>query len=189
MSRESSIDEDDVTMTELSTDEDYTQYPSQEFTRLVDKLRRSGHVDLSMDCVWQTSSTKTPHNVYNLIDGDSATYWQSDAEQPHLITVSLAASHVVTHIAMHLDYTLDTNYTPEIVTVRTALAPYLFSDVAELQLTEPVGWQLVDLTKEETMDGARGRWVRHVQFLISENHHGGKDCHVRQVVIIGRPVG
>ncbi|KAG9396632.1 Anaphase-promoting complex, subunit 10 (APC10) [Carpediemonas membranifera] len=162
------------------------EFSPGDFKRFTDRIKQSGYVDISKECVWLTSSSKPPHNAYNLIDNDLNSYWQSDAEQPHMVTISFPSSVVLSHICIFFDYSQDTNYTPEVMTIRSALGPYLLADLTQLVVSEPHGWYVIDLKGHTELDGASGVRMRYLQMLITENHQGGKDSHLRQIRLFTR---
>lgn len=51
-------------------------------------------------------------------DNNLETYWQSDASQPHTISIQFTQKQLVSDILLYVDYKQDESYTPHKISVR-----------------------------------------------------------------------
>lgn len=127
--------------------------------------------------VWTLSTAKHGNGVAQLRDNNFETFWQSDGQQPHLITIQF---HKLTHVRrldLYLDYKLDESYTPQVMQVRSGLstAMHQMIKVKDIEVEEPSGWINTNLDVKTLC----------LQIAILSNHQNGRDTHVRQVNVWG----
>merc|ERR1712178_10478 len=67
---------------------------------------------------WAVSSCKTNHGVQHLRDLEFDTYWQSEGQQPHLISVRFPVEMHFSFLRFYIDEPSDESYTPERISVR-----------------------------------------------------------------------
>ena len=130
--------------------------------------------------VWSVSSQKSGFGLRNMRDNLLDTYWQSDGQLPHLITVLFRKKTVVSDISIFLDHEKDESYTPSLLLVRCGSS---FSDVRivdAVQLHEPKGWVVIEVRKSE---GDRMLKAFLFQVVIIKNHQNGRDSHIRQIKV------
>jgi anaphase-promoting complex subunit 10 len=67
---------------------------------------------------WSISSCKPGFGVEQLRDNNLETYWQSDASQPHTISIQFTHKQLISDILLYVDYKQDESYTPQKISVR-----------------------------------------------------------------------
>ncbi|KAK4159699.1 putative anaphase-promoting complex subunit 10 [Cladorrhinum sp. PSN259] len=129
------------------------------------------------------SSHKPGNGVAELLSDDPEKYWQSDGQQPHLLTIHFLRRVEIRAIRFYVDYTQDESYTPTNIVLYAGTGQHDLLQFAEMPLTNPVGWQ--DVPIANCGGGHDGNslscWV--VQMLVKENHQNGKDTHIRGIKI------
>jgi len=127
--------------------------------------------------VWTLSTAKHGNGVSQLRDGNLDTFWQSDGQQPHLITIQF---HKLTHVQrldLYLDYKLDESYTPQQIQIRSGtITSNQMIKIHDLDIEEPSGWICTALDVKTLC----------LQIAIIANHQNGRDTHLRQVKVWGR---
>ncbi|KAK4101780.1 galactose-binding like protein [Parathielavia hyrcaniae] len=129
------------------------------------------------------SSHRPGNGVAELLSDDLDKYWQSDGQQPHLLTIHFLRCVEIRTIRFYVDYNQDESYTPTHIVFYAGTGHHDLIQFAEVPLTNPVGWQ--DVPIADSGGGADGHslccWM--VQVLIKENHQNGKDTHIRGIKI------
>ncbi|KAK4038894.1 galactose-binding domain-like protein [Parachaetomium inaequale] len=129
------------------------------------------------------SSHRPGNGVAELLSDDLDKYWQSDGQQPHLLTIHFLRRVEIRAIRFYVDYNQDESYTPTHVVFCAGTGHHDLIQFAEVPLTSPVGWQ--DVPIADSGGGADGHslccWI--VQMHIKENHQNGKDTHIRGIKI------
>ncbi|KAL2265119.1 hypothetical protein VTJ83DRAFT_6219 [Remersonia thermophila] len=132
---------------------------------------------------FSVSSYRPGNGVPELLSDDLDKYWQSDGQQPHILTIHFLRRVEIRAIRFYVDYAQDESYTPTHVVFYAGTGHHDLIQFAELPLANPVGWQ--DVPIEGSGGGADGNslccWI--VQMHIKENHQNGKDTHIRGVKI------
>ncbi|AEO71022.1 uncharacterized protein THITE_2070828 [Thermothielavioides terrestris NRRL 8126] len=127
------------------------------------------------------SSHRPGNGVAELLSDDLDKYWQSDGQQPHLLTVHFLRRVEIRAIRFYVDYNQDESYTPAHIVFLAGTGHHDLIQFAEVPLTHPVGWQ--DVPIADCGGGADGHslccWI--VQMHIKENHQNGKDTHIRGI--------
>ncbi|KAK3356768.1 galactose-binding domain-like protein [Lasiosphaeria hispida] len=129
------------------------------------------------------SSHKPGNGVEELLSDDLDKYWQSDGQQPHLLTIHFLRRVEIRAIRFYVDYNKDESYTPTHVIFYAGTGHHDLIQFAEVPLTNPVGWQ--DVPIADCGGGPDGHslccWI--VQVHVKENHQNGKDTHIRGIKI------
>ncbi|KAK4120371.1 galactose-binding like protein [Parathielavia appendiculata] len=129
------------------------------------------------------SSHRPGNGVAELLSEDLDKYWQSDGQQPHLLTIHFLRRVEIRTIRFYVDYNQDESYTPTHIVFYAGTGHHDLIQFAEVPLTNPVGWQ--DVPIADSGGGADGHslccWM--VQMHIKENHQNGKDTHIRGIKI------
>ncbi|EGO56190.1 hypothetical protein NEUTE1DRAFT_44798 [Neurospora tetrasperma FGSC 2508] len=129
------------------------------------------------------SSHKPGNGVEELLTEDLDKYWQSDGQQPHLLTIHFLRRVEIRAIRFYVDYNLDESYTPTNIVWYAGTGHHDLIEFADVKLTNPVGWQ--DVPIANCGGGPDGHslccWI--VQAHIKENHQNGKDTHIRGIKI------
>ncbi|KAH6851335.1 galactose-binding domain-like protein [Chaetomium sp. MPI-CAGE-AT-0009] len=129
------------------------------------------------------SSHRPGNGVAELLSDDLDKYWQSDGQQPHLLTIHFLRRVEIRAIRFYVDYNQDESYTPTHIVFYAGTGHHDLIQFAETPLTNPAGWQDVPIT--DSGGGADGNslccWM--VQMHIKENHQNGKDTHIRGIKI------
>lgn len=68
--------------------------------------------------VWTLSSAKQGNGVDQLRDNQISTFWQSDGQQPHFISIQFLKKIKLSEICMYLDFKTDESYTPQKIAIR-----------------------------------------------------------------------
>ncbi|KAM7199719.1 galactose-binding like protein [Naviculisporaceae sp. PSN 640] len=129
------------------------------------------------------SSHKPGNGVAELLSDDLDKYWQSDGQQPHLLTIHFIRRVEIRAIRFYVDYNQDESYTPTNIIFHAGTGPHDLTQFAEMPLVNPVGWQ--DVPVAGCGGGADGDSLccYIVQMHIKENHQNGKDTHIRGIKI------
>ncbi|KAL2018984.1 hypothetical protein VTK56DRAFT_10209 [Thermocarpiscus australiensis] len=129
------------------------------------------------------SSHKPGNGVEELLSEDLDKYWQSDGQQPHLLTIHFLRRVEIRAIRFYVDYNQDESYTPTHIVFYAGTGHHDLIQFAEVPLSNPVGWQ--DVPIAGCGGGPDGNslccWI--VQMHIKENHQNGKDTHIRGIKI------
>lgn len=146
----------------------------------------SDSVEIGDQAVWILSSAKLGNGVDQLRDNDTATFWQSDGTIPHLITIQFMKKTRVSQIAMYLDFKSDESYTPNKIQIKGGLNLQDQKEILLVELKEPQDWFVFPL-KAKLGDGTEKPYVytMNIQIVFLQNHHMGKDVHIRQIKING----
>lgn len=124
---------------------------------------------------WTLSSAKAGFGVEQLRDDSVDTYWQSDGQQPHTVTVQFPRKMEVELVALYLDFGLDESYTPSRLSLRAGTGLHDLQEVKAVELAEPKGWVQVPLSVR----------ANALQLVIVANHQNGRDSHVRLMRVFG----
>ncbi|KAJ2819938.1 Anaphase-promoting complex subunit 10 [Coemansia furcata] len=136
--------------------------------------------DISRIPFWTVSSSKQGLGVSNLADNNTDTYWQSDGQQPHTVTVKFRSRHQIHAISFYADIEKDESYTPCKVRILTGTTPYDLQLIKDLGLeTEPRGW--IDLPLDESV------MAHLVKIEFPLNYENGRDVRIRGLRLWGPP--
>jgi anaphase-promoting complex subunit 10 len=152
-------------------------------------------VEIGEQAVWILSSAKLGNGVDQLRDNDTATFWQSDGTIPHLINIQFMKKTRVSQIAMYLDFKSDESYTPNKISIKGGLNLQDLKEISLVELKEPQEWFIFPLKAKLTDGGEKYSqknknhrpyvYTMNIQIVILQNHHMGKDTHIRQIKIYG----
>ncbi|KAK5651951.1 hypothetical protein OQA88_11493 [Cercophora sp. LCS_1] len=127
------------------------------------------------------SSHKPGNGVEELLSDDLDKYWQSDGQQPHLLTVHFLRRVEIRAIRFYVDYNQDESYTPTHITFFAGTSDNDMHIFADLQMSNPVGWQDVGVNGSGSGPDGHSISCHVVQIHIKENHQNGKDTHIRGI--------
>ncbi|KAK4455356.1 anaphase-promoting complex subunit 10 [Podospora aff. communis PSN243] len=131
------------------------------------------------------SSHKPGNGVDQLLSDDLDQYWQSDGQQPHLLTIHFLRRVEIRALRFYVDYSQDESYTPTHIVFYAGTGPHDLIQFAEVPLTNPVGWQDVPIADCGGGPDGHSLCCMIVQMHIKENHQNGKDTHIRGIKIFG----
>ncbi|KAJ2520555.1 Anaphase-promoting complex subunit 10 [Coemansia sp. RSA 2049] len=141
--------------------------------------------DISSQGSWNVSTTKHGYGIENLHDNSTETFWQSDGQQPHSISVQFPTRAQIYAVSLYLDTEKDESYTPCKVTIYAGTGRHDMQFVKDqLFATEPKGWVDFKLTD---IDGP----VLMAHFVLIElpyNYDNGRDVRVRLARVLGPPL-
>ncbi|KAH7636094.1 putative DOC1 protein [Sordaria sp. MPI-SDFR-AT-0083] len=129
------------------------------------------------------SSHKPGNGVEELLAEDLDKYWQSDGQQPHLLTIHFLRRVEIRAIRFYVDYNQDESYTPTNIVWHAGTGHHDLIEFADVKLTNPVGWQDVPITNCGGAPDGHSLCCWIVQAHIKENHQNGKDTHIRGIKI------
>ncbi|KAL8301029.1 hypothetical protein RB593_000027 [Gaeumannomyces tritici] len=132
---------------------------------------------------FSVSSHKPGNGVAELLNDDLDKYWQSDGQQPHLLTIHFLRRVEIRALRFFVDHTQDESYTPIRILWHAGTGHHDLIQFGEQVLTSPSGWQEVKI--EGLGGGADGNSLCCfiVQMHVKENHQNGKDTHIRGIKI------
>ncbi|KAH8739495.1 anaphase-promoting complex [Cryptosporidium ryanae] len=150
---------------------------------------------------WSLSSAKPGNGISQLRDNNSSTFWQSDGQSPHTITLRFPRKTKISVIDLYLAYKIDESYTPQIISIRSGSQEGDLEEIKEMQLSEPDGWIRIPLSPKEIADSffkdAIPGKIKSIcesqnyistfciQIAILANHQTGRDTHIRQIRVWG----
>eukprot|EP01023_Acetabularia_acetabulum_P017293 TRINITY_DN1860_c0_g1_i2.p1 TRINITY_DN1860_c0_g1~~TRINITY_DN1860_c0_g1_i2.p1 ORF type:complete len:215 (+),score=17.32 TRINITY_DN1860_c0_g1_i2:70-645(+) len=129
--------------------------------------------------VWNVTSAKPGNGVELLRDESQETYWQSDGQQPHRISISFRQKVRIHSVVIFLDFKADESYTPQKVQIRIGTNMRDMREVRTVEFEEPVGWVQVPLCQK----GGKCAQTFMVQIVVLCNHQNGRDTHIRQIKV------
>ncbi|KAJ4379924.1 hypothetical protein N0V85_008833 [Neurospora sp. IMI 360204] len=129
------------------------------------------------------SSHKPGNGVEELLTEDLDKYWQSDGQQPHLLTIHFLRRVEIRAIRFYVDYNHDESYTPTNIVWYAGTGHHDLIEFADVKLTNPVGWQDVPIANCGGAPDGHSLCCWIVQAHIKENHQNGKDTHIRGLKI------
>ncbi|KAJ2039190.1 hypothetical protein GGI13_001298 [Coemansia sp. RSA 455] len=140
--------------------------------------------DISRLAFWTVSSSKQGLGVSNLTDtSNTDSYWQSDGQQPHTVTIKFPSRHHIHTISFFADIDKDESYTPCKIRILSGTTQYDLQLVKDVDLTtEPRGW--VDLP---LVDDSASLMAHLVQIEFPLNYENGRDVRVRGLRLLGPP--
>jgi anaphase-promoting complex subunit 10 len=92
----------------------------------------------------------------------------------------------VSQICLYCDYTLDESYTVKKVCIRSGTTIHDLVDITTIELNDPKGWVIVDLTDSSSQAPNMLPLRTHLlQIRIVSMHQNGRDTHIRQIKVLG----
>lgn len=152
--------------------------------------------DIGDQAVWTVSSAKHGNGVLQLREDSAESYWQSDGNLPHTITLQFPGLTPVHSIALLLRYNKDESYTPSKITVRVGTHERDIAECAVVELNKPNGWVMLCLHDGPKEGSAPIPEVSKPAFDLAtvycctltvsvvENHQNGRDTHVRSMKVL-----
>lgn len=132
---------------------------SQQGFVLESELTLLGRVVVGSDATtaasWSVSSAKPGNQASLLRDRRCDTFWQSDGNAPHTITVQFERRVVVSDLALYIDYAKDESYTPHIVMVRVGPSLGCMAEILRVELPEATGWVRIPLRSASAASAAQ----------------------------------
>lgn len=151
------------------------------FASGIKELEGIGLVDIGNLATWTASSFKPGFGTKEMREDSPLSYWQSDGQQPHFITVHFSKKVSIERICMYLNYEEDESYTPSKILILSGSGDHDLVEVASREFVEPVGWQHV-LFKGVRYDNLLK--CRLIKICFLSNHQNGKDTHVRCIKVM-----
>eukprot|EP00055_Hartaetosiga_balthica_P012823 m.63511 g.63511 ORF g.63511 m.63511 type:complete len:210 (+) comp8073_c1_seq2:57-686(+) len=128
---------------------------------------------------WTLSSCKAGCGIDKLRNTDAGTYWQSEGEQPHIVTVEFMKKTEISAISVYVDFEQDESYTPQQITIKIGNHGHDMRDVKVIQAGEATGFLVIPLGATEK-DSIKTFVVR---LEVNSNHQNGRDTHIRMMRI------
>lgn len=151
------------------------------FASGIKELEGIGLVDIGNLATWTASSFKPGFGTKEMREDSPLSYWQSDGQQPHFITIHFSKKVSIERICMYLNYEEDESYTPSKILILSGSGDHDLVEVASREFVEPVGWQHV-LFKGVRYDNLLK--CRLIKICFLSNHQNGKDTHVRCIKVM-----
>ncbi|KAI8872957.1 galactose-binding like protein [Ramicandelaber brevisporus] len=168
-------------------------------------------MDLAPKALITVSSRRAPHNASALTDHNPSTFWQSESQCPHTITLHFPGRVCLQSIQLLLNFEEDETYAPRTVAILASTSTVVASgmgllEVVRVELDKPVGWasfNLVDSAmgdesedeqqqQQQEEDGVGGVGTERVkgvegctfQIVILDCHRGGWNTRIRGIKAI-----
>jgi len=148
------------------------------------KAKDSNKREIGEEAVWRLSTSKPGNGVQQLRDDNFETFWQSDGQQPHLVTMQFHKKMKIKELSLYMDFNLDESYTPNKISIRAGTTTENLMEIKVFELNEPVGWVPIQLLPHR-MQGKGETYLRTnvIQIAILSSHQNGRDTHIRQVKV------
>ncbi|KIM33682.1 hypothetical protein M408DRAFT_158801 [Serendipita vermifera MAFF 305830] len=136
---------------------------------------------------WSVSSWKYGFGLDCLRDDNPETFWHSEGNQPHSITLEFPKRVAMQKVIIYLDQKKDDSYTPEVIAIRAGTSLRDLQEVRQVPFDKPMGWVSFDVTNEPSEDGSGNKplYAYVLQLVIMSNYMNGKDTHIRGLKIVG----
>eukprot|EP00297_Palpitomonas_bilix_P014303 CAMPEP_0113892426 /NCGR_PEP_ID=MMETSP0780_2-20120614/15409_1 /TAXON_ID=652834 /ORGANISM="Palpitomonas bilix" /LENGTH=234 /DNA_ID=CAMNT_0000882361 /DNA_START=110 /DNA_END=815 /DNA_ORIENTATION=- /assembly_acc=CAM_ASM_000599 len=149
-------------------------------------------MDVTADASLSCSTAKAGNGPELLLDGNVETFWQSDAQLPHTITLEFQRRMKLKSLCLYISLAEDDSYTPLAFSIRFGTYRDCLQLLRGVNLDCPNGWVVVPLvdpnladvtdTTLNTRDAPPLR-THILEVVITKNAQTGKDCHVRQISV------
>ena len=148
------------------------------------KLKREGKnkkysdFEFSTDKIFfEASSFKKGFSPYNLFENDNDKFWQTNSGMlPHSLLMKFSNRIVVSSVHLLLNYTADSSYVPQTISVFAGLSRQTLSPVGNFALHQPNGWVKLEFPCETE--------CVFLKLFFESNHENGKDCRVRSLKVL-----
>ncbi|XP_064090713.1 anaphase-promoting complex subunit 10-like [Macrobrachium nipponense] len=143
--------------------------------------------DIGNQAVWTVSSCKPEFDVGKLRDESLQTYWQSDGDLPHLISIQFQRKTIVEDVWVYTQHEIDKSYTPSRISVRSGTHFNDLQEVKVIDCVEPNGWVYIPLN--DYLEPPFRTFM--LQLAVVLNHDDGQDTRIRQIRVhspVGMPV-
>ncbi|EGC31404.1 hypothetical protein DICPUDRAFT_39988 [Dictyostelium purpureum] len=141
-------------------------------------------VEIGKLASWSVSSAKPGSGVEQLRDNNAETYWQSDAQQPHNITIQFPKKCFIENILLYCNYKLDESYTPQKISIKAGTLLHDLQEIITTELEEPIGWINIPLC----LSNGGPLKANLLQISILSNLKNGRDTHIRQIKVYGKKI-
>ncbi|KAH3671849.1 hypothetical protein OGAPHI_000035 [Ogataea philodendri] len=183
-SEDERYDDDSIHESEYETGADLTNTAKQDeeelFTTGIRKLEHLGLIDIGNLAAWSVSTNKQGFGIKELREDSPFSYWQSDGQQPHFITIHFTKKVTVERLSFYFNYQSDESYTPSKILVLAGTGEHDLTEVSSKEFFEPTGWQHI-FFKGVRNDDLLKCYLIKICFLA--NHQNGKDSHVRSIKV------
>ncbi|KAG7926703.1 hypothetical protein KL925_002988 [Ogataea polymorpha] len=183
-SEDEHFEEDSVHGSEYETDGHFNNAAKSDeeelFTTGIRKLEHLGLIDIGNLAAWGVSTYKHGYGIKELREDSPFSYWQSDGQQPHFITIHFTKRVTVQRLSFYFNYQLDESYTPSKILVLAGSGEHDLMEVSSKEFFEPSGWQHI-FFKGVRSDNLLKCYLIKICFL--SNHQNGKDSHVRSIKV------
>ncbi|KAG7696886.1 hypothetical protein KL930_002664 [Ogataea haglerorum] len=183
-SEDERFEEDSVHGSDYETDSHFNNAAKSDeeelFTAGIRKLEHLGLIDIGNLAAWGVSTYKQGYGIKELREDSPFSYWQSDGQQPHFITIHFTKRVTVQRLSFYFNYQLDESYTPSKILVLAGSGEHDLMEVSSKEFFEPSGWQHV-FFKGVRSDNLLKCYLIKICFL--SNHQNGKDSHVRSLKV------
>eukprot|EP00056_Hartaetosiga_gracilis_P007829 m.112515 g.112515 ORF g.112515 m.112515 type:complete len:205 (-) comp12787_c0_seq7:2239-2853(-) len=132
--------------------------------------------DIGDNAAWTLSSCKAGCGIDKLRSTDPGSFWQSEGEQPHVISIEFMKKTEIAAISFYVDFEQDESYTPHQIVIKTGNHGHDLRDLKTIVIEEGTsGFVVVPMgpTENEPIK----TFVVHVS--IESNHQNGRDTHLR----------
>ncbi|KAJ1952877.1 Anaphase-promoting complex subunit 10 [Dipsacomyces acuminosporus] len=142
--------------------------------------------DISGQALWSVSSCKQGFGVACLYDRNVETFWQSDGEHPHHVSIQFHSRQRLHTVSVYLDIDKDESYTPCKIVLRAGTNQDDVQLIKDIDLaTEPRGWHDINVSD---VGGSGSLQAHYLRLEFPLNYENGRDVRVRQVRVFGPPV-
>ncbi|VEU21821.1 DEKNAAC102418 [Brettanomyces naardenensis] len=153
------------------------------FSAGIRSMEGLGLVDIGNLATWTASSSKAGFGMKELREDSPFSYWQSDGQQPHFITIHFTKKVAIERICLYLNYEADESYTPSKMLILSGSGDHDLVEVASREMTEPMGWQIIQFKGIRYDNSLRCHLIK---ICLLSNHQNGKDSHVRCLKVMSR---
>ena len=133
--------------------------------------------DLTKSALWTVSSIKGGYEIGSMFYGKKDTFWQSDSQPPHHITVQLSKKTYITKISLYISIKNDETYTPSEIKTFIGSSPDCLVEYSSEEISSMKGWTDINLDVSTIF----------LKIEICKNHQGGRDSRIRQIKLWGAP--
>eukprot|EP00049_Salpingoeca_infusionum_P003070 m.63028 g.63028 ORF g.63028 m.63028 type:complete len:184 (-) comp11938_c0_seq1:2790-3341(-) len=135
--------------------------------------------EIGSECVWTVSSCKQGLGVANIKDQSAETYWQSDGQQPHSVTLEFNKKTTISSLSILANVETDESYTPNLISIKCGTDLQDLQELMQVELGEIKDWRTFQFT------GRDGGYLRTyvIQITVHSNHMNGRDTHLRGIRI------
>ena len=94
---------------------------------------------------WKLSSGMKGYGIKNLRDNNDTTFWHSQGQSPHTITIEFLRKRKIAKVGLGINYQLDHNYTPKLIRIRASVSAYEDEIIHEETIDRDCIWKMIDL--------------------------------------------
>ncbi|GAM27348.1 hypothetical protein SAMD00019534_105230 [Acytostelium subglobosum LB1] len=142
-------------------------------------------IDVGRTANWTVSSAKPGFGIEQLLDENLSTFWQSDAQQPHHITIQLNRRYELENLLLYTDFKEDESYTPSQLSIKVGNSYHDLEEMINTELDKPSGWINIPFNMNDQQKVIKATML---QISILSNHQNGRDTHIRHIKVLGKKV-